>query len=105
MPHAIMLCYAMLCYALQGAVPELSFIAKPYQPNRHDDKIVLVDPLEGEELDTPTTYEHPRHGHNHEPAHDHYHSHNYSPDRHVLSNHNPDLGPQHFMNVGYSSAT
>ena len=47
-PHAIMLCYAMLCNALQGAVPELSFLAKPHQPNGHNDQMVLVDPLEGD---------------------------------------------------------
>ena len=43
--HYAMLCYAMLCNALQGAVPELSFLAKPRQPNGHDDQMVLVDPL------------------------------------------------------------
>ena len=28
--------YAMLYYALQGVVPELSFLAKPHHPNEHD---------------------------------------------------------------------
>ena len=49
---------AMLCNALQGAVPELNFLAKPHQPNEHDDQMVLVDPLEGDKSDTPTTHGH-----------------------------------------------
>ena len=61
------LCYAilyyamlyLLCYALQGVVSELSFLAKPCQPNRYEDYMALVDPLEGYELDTPTTHGHP----------------------------------------------
>ena len=105
------LCYAMLCYAmlymlcLQGAVPELSFLAKPCQPNGHDDQMVLVDPLEGDKLDTPTTHGHPWHGLDHEPAHNHDHNHDHGPDSHSLSSHDPDLGPRHFMHVGYSSTT
>ena len=46
--------YTMLCYALQRAVPELSFLAKPRQFSGHDDQMVLVD-----KLDTPTTHGHP----------------------------------------------
>ena len=94
--------YAMLCYALQGAVPELSFLAKPHQPNGHDDQMVLVDPLEGDKSDTPTTHGHPWHGLDHGPAHNHDHNHDHGPDSHSLSNHDPDLGPQHFMHLGYS---
>ena len=56
------LCYAMQCNALQGAVPELSFLAKPHQPSGHDDQMILVDPLEGDKSDTPTTHGHPWHG-------------------------------------------
>ena len=41
----MLLFYAMLCYALQGAVLELSFLVKPYQPNRYDNQMALVDPL------------------------------------------------------------
>ena len=37
-------CYAMLCYILQGAVPELSFLNKPHQTNGYADQIALVDP-------------------------------------------------------------
>ena len=48
--------YAMLFYALQGAVPELSFLAKPCQPNGQYDQMVLVDPLEGDKSDIPTTH-------------------------------------------------
>ena len=47
--HLIPLCYAMLYYALQEAVPELSIVAKPRQPNRYNDQIALVDPSEGYE--------------------------------------------------------
>ena len=36
----------MLCDALQGAVPELSFFAKPHYPNGYDDQMFLVDPLD-----------------------------------------------------------
>ena len=43
--HLIPLCYAMLGYALQGAVLELSFFTKPHQPNGDDDQMVPVDPL------------------------------------------------------------
>ena len=97
--------YAMICYALQGAVPELSFLAKPHLPNGHDDQIVLVDPLEEDKLDTPTTHGHPWHGLDHGPAHDHEHNHYHVPDSHCLSSHEPDLGPWYFMQVGYSSTT
>ena len=48
----------MLCYALQGVVSELSFLAKSCQPNRHNNQMALVDCLEAYELDTPTTYGH-----------------------------------------------
>ena len=72
-----MLCYAMLCYDLQGAVPELSSSAKPCQPNGHDDQMALANPLEGYELDTPTTHGHLWHRPNHGPAHDHDYNHNY----------------------------
>ena len=41
----MLLCYAMLCNVLQGAVPELSFLAKPHQPNGHDDQISWLIPL------------------------------------------------------------
>ena len=51
-----MLCYAILCYALQGAVLELSFLAKLCQPNGHYEQMVLVDPLEGDKLDIPTSH-------------------------------------------------
>ena len=39
-----MLCYAMLwydmiCYVLQEAVPELSFLAKPCQPNGYENQL------------------------------------------------------------------
>ena len=54
--HYAMLCYAMLC---KGAVPALSFLAKPHQPNGHDNQMVLVDSLEGNKSDTPTTHGHP----------------------------------------------
>ena len=60
--HCAMLCYAMLCYALQGAAPELSFLAKPCQPTGHDEQMVLVDPLEVNKSNTPTTHGHPWHG-------------------------------------------
>ena len=83
----------MLCYALQRAAIELTFLAKPCQPNGHDDQMVLVDPLEGDELDTPTMYGHPLHGVYHRPAHDHDHNYNHGPDSHGLSNHNLTLGP------------
>ena len=53
------LCYTMLCNALQGAVPELSFLAKPWQPNGHDDQMILVDPIKGDKSDTPITHGHP----------------------------------------------
>ena len=42
------LCYDMQCYALQGALPKLSFLSKLCQPNGHNDQMVLVDPLEGD---------------------------------------------------------
>ena len=45
--------YAMLCYALQGAVPKLSFLAKTCWPNGNDDQMALVDPLEGYKTYTP----------------------------------------------------
>ena len=51
--------YAMLCYALQGAVLELNFLAKPCQPNRCDDQIAMVDLFEGDKPNTPTTHGHP----------------------------------------------
>ena len=51
--------YAILCYALQEAVPELSFLAKHYNPNGNDNQIALVGPLEGHESDTPTIHRHP----------------------------------------------
>ena len=65
-----MLCYAILCYTLQASVPELSLLAKPYWPNRHDDQMALVETPEGNESYTPTTHGHLWHGPNHGPAHD-----------------------------------
>ena len=97
--------YAMLCKALQGAVLKLSFLAEPHQPNRHDNQMILVDDFEGDKSDTPTTYGNPWHGLDHEPAYDHNHKYDHAPDSHGLSNHDPDLGPQHFMQVGCSSTT
>ena len=54
--HLMPLYYAILYNALQGAVPELSFLAKPRQPNGHNNQIVLVDLFEGDKLDAPTTH-------------------------------------------------
>ena len=96
----------MLCNALQRAVHELSFfLAKPYQPNGHDGQMILVDPLEVDKSDTPNTHRHLWHRFSHRPAHDHDHNHNHSPDSLSLGSHDPDLGPQHSMHVGYSSTT
>ena len=89
----MLLCYAMLCYALQGAVPKLSFLAKPCQPNGHDDQIILADPLVGDKLDTPTTHGHLWHGPNHEPAHNYNYSHDHSLNNHSLSSRDTDLRP------------
>ena len=97
------LCYAMQCCALQRAVPEPSFLAKPHQPNVYDNQMVPVDTLEGYKLDTPTTHGYLRHGLDHWPAHNHDCNHNHGLDSHGLSNHDPDLWPQHFMRVGCSS--
>ena len=44
--HLMPLYFAMPCYDSQGSVPELSFLAKPYLPNGHDDQMDLVDPPE-----------------------------------------------------------
>ena len=41
----MLLWYAIQCCALKEAVPELSFLAKPHQPNKQDDQMVLVDPI------------------------------------------------------------
>ena len=90
----------MLCYALQAAIPELLFLAKPRQPNGHDDQMVLVDPLEGDKSDTPTTHGHPWYGLNHGPAHNHKHNYNHGPDSHSLSNHDPDLRAAAFYVCG-----
>ena len=95
----MLLCYAMLCNALKGAVPELSFLAKPYQPNGHDDQ------MEGDKLDTPTTHGHPWHGLNHRPAHNHDHDYDYTPNSYGLSSHDLDLRPRHFMHVDCFSTT
>ena len=57
--YTIILCDAMLCYDLQEAVPQLSFLAKLHQPNGHDDHMDLVDPFEGYGSATPTTHGHP----------------------------------------------
>ena len=95
----------MQCYALQEAVPELSFFAKPHQSNGHDKQMVLVDPLEGDKSDNPITYGHPWHGLNYRLAHDNDHYHDHGSDSHGLGNHNPDLGPWHLMHVAYSSFT
>ena len=101
----MLLCYDMLCYALQGVVPKLSFLAKLTQPNGYNEQMVLVDPLEGDKLDTPTTHRHLWHGLDHGPAHNHNHSHDQGPDYHGLSNHDPNFGPQHLTHVHYSSTT
>ena len=92
--------YAVLCYALKRAVSELSFLAKPCLPNVHDDQMILVAPLKGDKLDTPTIHVHPLHGLDQGPAHDHGHNYNHSPDSHGLGCHDPDFRPQHFMHVG-----
>ena len=42
-----MLYDAMIYYAMQRAVPEFSFLAKPYQPNEHYKYMDLVDPPKG----------------------------------------------------------
>ena len=97
--------YAMLYNALQGAVSRLSFLAKPHQPNGYDDQMVLVEPLEGDKSDTPTTYGHPWHGLYHRPAHNQDHNHDHGPNSHGLSCYDPDLGPCHFLHMGYSSIT
>ena len=99
------LCYTMLSCALQGAVPQLSFLAKPHQPNGYNNQMVLVDLLEGDKSDTPTTHGCSQHRLNYGPAHDYDHNHDYGPDIHNLSSHDPDLRPQNFMHVGYSSTT
>ena len=97
--------YTMLCYALQRAVPELSFLAKPRQFSGHDDQMVLVD-----KLDTPTTHwasiawAQPRAAYDYDYNHDHGPD-SHSPDSHGLSSHNPDLMPHSFIHVGYSSTT
>ena len=101
----MLLFYAMLCYTLQGAVPELIFLVKSYQPKGHDDQMVLVDPLEEDKSDTPTTYAHPWHWLNHGPAYNHDHNHSHGYDSHGHSSYEPDFGPQHFMHMGYSSST
>ena len=97
--------YALLCYTLQGAILVLSFLAKPCQPNKHDDQMVLVDPLEGDKLDTPTTHGYLWYGLNHGPAHNHGHDYNHGPDSHGLGSLDSDLGTWHFMHVGCSSTT
>ena len=65
-----MLCYAMLCYAFQGAIIKLGFLAKPYQPKGYDDQMALVDPPEGYELDNLATHGYIWQGPNHRPVHD-----------------------------------
>ena len=97
------LCYAMLCNVLQGALPKLSFLAKPCKHNRHDNQMTLVDPLEGDKSNTPITHGHSWYGLDHEPAHDHDHNYNHGPDSHGLSNHGPNRKPWNFMHVGCSS--
>ena len=103
--HLMLLCCTMLYYALQVAVLALSSLAKPHQPNGHNDQIALVDPLEEYELDTPTTLGHPWHGPDLGPAYDHNHNHDHGPDSHSFSSHEFNLGPQHFMHSVYSSTT
>ena len=44
--------YAMLYYALKRAVSKLSFLAKPYWPNGHNNWMDLVDPPARYKLDT-----------------------------------------------------
>ena len=66
--HLMPLCSIILCYALQGAVPELSFLAKPHQPNRHDFQRDLGDSSFGCESDN--THRHSWHEPNYGPAHD-----------------------------------
>ena len=94
-----------LCYALQGVVTELSFLAKPYQLNGCNDQMVLVDSLEGDKSDTPTTHGDPWHGLNHGPAHDHDYDHDHGHDSRGLSIHDSDLGPRHLMHSGYFNTT
>ena len=57
--YLIPLYYITLCYTLQGAVLELSSLAKPYQPDENDDQVDPVDFPEGNELDTPTSHGNP----------------------------------------------
>ena len=90
----------MLCYTLQRAVAELSFLANPHQPNGYDNKIALVDPLKGYKSDTPATHRHPWHGPGYGPTHHHDHNHDHSPDSHSLSSHGTDLGPSAFYTFG-----
>ena len=69
----------MLCNALQGAVPELSFLAKPCQPNGHDDQMILVDPLrETSRIPLLLMGIHGM-GSDHEPAHNYDHNYNHGP--------------------------
>ena len=87
--YTILLCYAML-YKEQflNSVFWLSLISPM-------DMMVLVGPLEGHKLDTPTT-----HGLNHGPAYSYNHNYNHSPDSHSLSNHDPDLRAPAFNACG-----
>ena len=48
---------AMLCFARSSFLTQ--FLAKPCQPNRHDDQMARVDPLEGHKSDTLTTHGNP----------------------------------------------
>ena len=96
-------CYTMLIYAPQGAVNEFSFLAKPHQPNKHDDLMALVDPLQGYESDTFTPLGNPWYGPHQGPAHDHNHNQDYGLDIHSLTNHEPILRPRNLMHLGYSS--
>ena len=62
--------------------------------------MVLVDPLEGDKSDTPTTHGYPRYGLDHRPVHEHHHNYDHGPDSYGLSIHDPDLGPWNLMHVG-----
>ena len=65
--------------------------------------MALADPPKGYEVDTPTTHVLPWHGPNHGPTYDYDHNHKQDPNSYNLNCHNPDLGPQYFMHLGYSS--
>ena len=71
----------MQCYTVlyKDQFLNFAFLAKPYQTNRHNEHIALVNSIEGYELDTPTTNVHLWHVPNHGPAHYHNYNHEHSP--------------------------